>query len=248
MAAGNALHSAKTALLDRLRDQIRLREGRDRPQDGSGGPRGLPTGLGPLDDALPGGGLPAGSLSEWVSIGEGGGAWTLALMAAARLRSGGKVVVLFDDRRRVYPPALTALLPLDALILIRPGDPVRSGWALGQCLACPAVAAVVAAPARMDERLARRLQQAAEAGGGVGLLLRPATAPYRLSAAAVRLAVEPLPSPAGHVRPFQITVERARGLSSPRVLQLEVQLETGHVSASAGPADAGLGRRPQRAS
>src|SRR2546423_728273 len=100
-----------------------------------------------------------------------------------------------DPFHQLYPPALGAHgIPLNRLLLLRPRDLEEQTWAVAECLRCRGVGAVVAAPADLSRTEARRLQLAAEQGGGVGLLLRTtrSATPY---AAATRWAVRPPPGP-----------------------------------------------------
>jgi protein ImuA len=82
---------------------------------------------------------------------------------------------------------------LEQLIVVRAGNAAANLWALDQALRCRAVAAVLAWPEKLDGRVFRRLQLAAEEGGGLGLLIRPDAARYDPSWADVRILVEPLP-------------------------------------------------------
>ncbi|HEY3244366.1 MAG TPA: hypothetical protein VGM03_13555, partial [Phycisphaerae bacterium] len=87
-----------------------------------------------------------------------------------------------------YPPAaLTLGIDLNRLWVVRPRCPADAFWAVDQALRCPAVGAVIAPLEKLDDRASRRLQLSAEAGGGLGLLLRPARAPDK-SFAAIRIA------------------------------------------------------------
>ena len=110
-------------------------------------------------------------------------------------------IVWSDPHGELYPPALAALgIPLERLFLLHPADEAEQVWAVAECLRCPGVAAVVAALPERRKRLtrveARRLQLAAERGGGVGLLLRASgrgSAPPPEHAAATRWLVRPEP-------------------------------------------------------
>jgi hypothetical protein len=71
-------------------------------------------------------------------------------------------------------------------------------WAVGECLQTRGVTAVVARlPARLSRAEARRLQLAAERGGGVGLFLRPVGPGSDVYAAATRWLVAPAPGERG---------------------------------------------------
>ncbi len=189
-----------------------------------------PTGLAPLDAVLPGGGLPAGTVTEILTAQPGVGALTLALRAAGNCRpaldatdrcqgfpiadfrfaverpdqqAGTRIpsrpefhhppaTFLVDACGDFYPPAALALgIDLRRLWVVRPRSEAEAFWAVDQALRCPAVGSVVAWFERLDDRASRRLQLAAETGGGLGLLLRPAGARER-SFAAVRMSVEPV--------------------------------------------------------
>ena len=118
----------------------------------------------------------------------------LAVRAAAA--EGGAIVVL-DRRRNFYPPAAAALgVELEQVMVVRAGSPDDELWAFDQALRCPGVAAVWGAIDKLPSRWFRRLQLAAENGGGVGHVLRPARVRGWPSWSYAQLLVEPLPSAA----------------------------------------------------
>lgn len=110
----------------------------------------------------------------------------------------------FDSRKLIwcdpdstfYPPAVvSAGIPLDRLCVIRPTSNMVT-WAVTECLRCAGVGVVVAVlPPRLSRVEARRLQLAAERGGGFGLMLRQQTCRDRADvyAAATRWLVSPAP-------------------------------------------------------
>ena len=101
-------------------------------------------------------------------------------------------IVWCDPHGEFYPPALAARgFDLKNLYLLHPQSDADQSWAITEALRCPGVAAVVASPRRLSRIEARRLQLAAERGGGVGLLLRPHTAASLHHAAVTRWLVEP---------------------------------------------------------
>lgn len=174
----------------------------------------VPTGLRPLDAALPGGGIPRGAVTEIHAEGPGVGAMTVALRmqrgAGNREQGTGrrdpgatgslspKYLVLVesppegDGRFRFYPPAMVERgVPLDRLIFIRTFDRREAFWAVDQALCCPAVGAVIAVMKPLEQRLSRRLQLAAESSGCVGILLMFDSARRAAkSFAAVQMVVE----------------------------------------------------------
>lgn len=178
------------------------------------------------------GGLLPGTLVEWLSPGSGSGAQGLALKAAAsacRLVPGTAVVVI-DPRGEFYPPAAAGrLVPLERVLVLRPQRSADVLWALEQALRCPGVAATFCPIDRAGDKTFRRLQLAAEAGGGLGLLLRPARAAGDCCWADVRLLVQPLPG--GHsTRKVRLEILHVRAGKSGGTVELEIDDETNHVS------------------
>jgi hypothetical protein len=93
-------------------------------------------------------------------------------------------IIWCDPDGGFYPPAAVwAGMSLEQLYLLHPKTIADESWAVAECLRCRGVAAVVAAPGRLSRIGARRLQLAAECGGGVGILLRPAVGSGEYAAA-----------------------------------------------------------------
>lgn len=139
-----------------------------------------------LDRALTGNSLRRGSLVEVF----GNGTRLAAVLAREALREGGAIVVV-DPAKRFYPPAAAALgIDLDRLIVIQRGSPSESDWIVTQALGCLAIDAVLCWPHKLDGKMFRRWQLAAERGGSVGLLVRPHTARGSPSWADVQMVVQ----------------------------------------------------------
>jgi protein ImuA len=157
-------------LVTALRRQVeRLEKPQPLPDE-----RLLSTGSPALDSLLPGGGLRRGSLVEYLSPSTGSGAGTLALCAAREVCAEGRALVVVDRRRTFYPPAAIAWgFDLTSLLILQPADDAAELWAIDQALRCSGVGAVYAPCGALDVRDFRRLQLAAEAGGTLGILLRP---------------------------------------------------------------------------
>ncbi len=155
----------------------------------------LPATGGALGQLLPGKGWAAGTLVEWLSDGDGSGAATLALAVAAEILRPGGALVVVDGEREFYPPAAARPgVPLGRTVVVQPRDAGDALWALEQALRSPAAAVVLGRVAAGNDRVFRRLQLAAEGGGGLGFLLRPAGCRAEPARGAVRLWVEAAPA------------------------------------------------------
>jgi hypothetical protein len=175
--------------VERLRRLVHRMEGRVGTIE-SDQPAVFSAGGAVLDRLLPHGGLRPGTLVEWVCDARRSGANLLAMIAAANIlaheSSGNRPLVVVDGLgdgsigggEAFYPPAAMSLgIPADAMIVMRKQRGHSRGdliWAIDQSLRSGAVAAVYAEIGDwLDPADARRLQLAAEAGGAVGLLVRP---------------------------------------------------------------------------
>jgi protein ImuA len=216
----------------------------------------LSLGIAPLDALLPGGRLPAGSLVELLSEADGTGAWTLSLLMAKQVCGEWKVLVLIDDQRCFYPPGAAQLgIDLNRSLVVRPRTRRDILLATNQSLRCSAVGAVVGWYDQLRTPDARRFQMAAEAGGGVGFLLRPSGALRAPSFANLRLRVAPSPLPLSPgtmgergrgegdaARRLCVEVVRCRGGKDGQSVMLEIGNEKGdvrvlpEVASSAAPA------------
>jgi len=181
-----------------------------------------------LDRSLPEGGYAPGSVIEYLRAMPGCGASTLAFTAAsAAMRSTNGFVIIIDTQHNIYPPALASWgIDLEKVVFVRPQSDVDALWAVDQALRTPAVAAVVADVERIDDRAARRMQLAAEQGGGLALLLRPASARRGPSWADVQWMVRSLPSldvsPTQNVGPRPATDSASIRHTEERRLQVQL--------------------------
>jgi len=211
-------------LVETLQEQITRLESTRRPSDAAV----IPTGCEALDRLLPEMGFRLGTLVEWLAAGEGTGRDTLALGTAREACREGGAVVVVDQAGEFYAPAAARLgIELRQVIVVRARNQADNTWALDQSLRCPAVAAVVAWPEKLDGHTFRRLQLATEQGGALGLLLRPLGARHEPSWAGVRLLIEPLPAAAPEAgRRVKIQVLRSPGRLCGRSVEVEIDHET----------------------
>ncbi len=140
-------------------------------------------------------GWPRGKLVEWLSEGRGSGSMGLALWAS-RAAWHDRLLVMIDSRRELHAPAAVPFaVDLSKTVFIRPERPSDALWSLEQVLRTRGVGAVLCDVEQLSPQAYRRLQLAAETGGGLGILLRPAKARGQPSFAEYRFLVQPLPSP-----------------------------------------------------
>src|SRR6478752_821330 len=140
----------------------------------AGGVPTVPTGFAELDAELPGGGWPAGGLTELLVPTKGIGELGLLMPALARLTCAGKKVVWLAPPYLPYAPALAAAgIDLPHLALVRAAGRRDALWAAEQALragGCHALLAWLPSSGYVD---LRRLAVAAEASRAFLTLFRP---------------------------------------------------------------------------
>ncbi|MDO9707404.1 ImuA family protein [Paracraurococcus lichenis] len=167
-ALGHAMD--RPALLAALRTRIaRL--------DRSGGAQAEGDSLplcGAIDQHLPGGGLARAAVHEVLAAEPGAAAGFCALVLARSRWAREGAVLWIAPEPDAWPPGLArfGLSPAD-LVLVQAPRRQDALWAMEESLRCPGVAGALLAVDGLDMTAARRLQLAAEAGGAIGLLLRP---------------------------------------------------------------------------
>lgn len=127
-----------------------------------------------LDAHLPWNGLPLAGLHEVLTTEPGAAiGFSALLLARAQAALPGRSVLWIAPEPDAYPPGLARLgLSAAGLILVRAPRQADGLWAAEEGLRCPAIGGVLLFGAAPDLTAARRLQLAAETGGGIGLLLR----------------------------------------------------------------------------
>ena len=183
-----------------------------------------------LDAQLPGGGWPAGVLSELLLPHAGVGELRLLAPALAALQRQQRSVMWFDPPAAPCAWALSALgIDVRQLVVVHSRAGLSSAarpllpaadilWALEQALKSGHLGAVLAwLPARLPADALRRLQLAAQAHDGPAFLLRDAQMRSQPSAAPLRLLL-------GSAGPdlLQVTLLKRRGppLAQPLTLAL----------------------------
>ncbi len=193
---------------------------------------GLPTGVPSLDAILPGGGIPAGRITELLAP-PGLGKTTLARSLVVTTLTRGGAVAWVDATRTLDPrdwaapqgspagpmPGTIAAVSSDALWMVRPPDPARGAWCADLLLRSGAFALVVLDGAPVLPRVvAVRLAQLARESDAALLLLGDGTRASDIGGALrLRLAAT---APPGAIT---ATIEKGGPYS-------HVQLELGHDS------------------
>ena len=235
---------------------------RNRAAQAGGRLRYVSTGLVPLDEVLPRGGLPYGAVTELYTEQSGIGVMSLAFRMAGRQLEGDeghRRIVYVDTRGDFHPPGVwQAGVSTGRLVVVRLRNKNDAFWVVDQALRCVGVCGVVAPIDRLDERQSRRLQLAAKSSGAVGLIMR-STRLRTKSFAAVQLLVEGVSVdelvPAGQdvdrvvaymalqgARLCRLSVLSARGGMSSGSVLVDVHHESGVVSVPSLSVDGPIAR------
>lgn len=191
-------------------------------------------GLPDLEAVLPEGGLACGAVHEAMGAAAGG----FAAMVAAR--AAGPVLWCrdIDDRAMLYGPGLEAygLAPARAIVAHCRGR-TDLLWAMEEGLRTQGLAAVIGEPTgTIDLTASRRLQLAAEIGGGLGIVINMQGG-FAASALESRWRIDA--APAGDtIRPrWKVVLERSRGGAQNVSWIVERDEETGRFAVVAALAD-----------
>ena len=150
----------------------------------------VPSGFPELDVELPGGGWPAGTLTDILPAHEGIGELRLLGPALAGLSRRGLRLVWIAPPHLPYAPALAeAGIDVANLVVVRVASPKETLWATEQALASNTCGAVLAWPQGAKYAELRRLQIAAEGGRAPAFLFRVPEAAGESSPAPLRIAL-----------------------------------------------------------
>ncbi|QJD29656.1 translesion DNA synthesis-associated protein ImuA [Methylococcus geothermalis] len=132
----------------------------------------IPSGHAALDAVLPGGGWPAGALTEIVAPVQGIGELRLLLPLMRRIAGDGRRLVWVAPPFEPYAPALVqAGVEIGRMLVVAVADRRRDlGWAMELLLRHPETGLVLAWPRTLPPAVWRRLQVAAAESGALGML------------------------------------------------------------------------------
>ena len=178
----------------------------------------VPSGYQVLDSELPGGGWPAGALTELLAGQSGIGELELVLPALAKLTWAGKRVVWIAPPHLPYAPALAAAgINLAQLAVVRAPGRRDALWAAEQALRARCCHALLGWFRRAGYDELRRLAVAAEGSPAWVALFRPRDAVTESSPACLRLALEP------EGEALSVRILKRRGMPAASPLRLAVK-------------------------
>ncbi|MFL6713302.1 MAG: translesion DNA synthesis-associated protein ImuA [Sulfurifustis sp.] len=187
---------------------------------------GIPTGFPVLDRLLPGGGWPAGALTEIHLPYAGIGELRLLLPALAALSRGERWIVFVASPYIPFAPAVSAAgFVLARMLQVQPESSANALWSVESCLRSGACAAVIAWTDGVTAAELRRWQLAAEAGQTWGVWFQRRHVPG--SPASLRLELAPA---SGNALMLNILKRRGGWPIGP------VRVEMDHALASGTPA------------
>ncbi len=176
---------ARAPLPDALLRDARLWRG-----NGQAPLRAEPTGHAALDALLPGGGWPCAALSEIVYPAPGAGELQLAMPLLVRLARAEQALAMVAPPHLPYAPGLVQQgLATQRLLVVDTRDEADALWAAEELLRARAGAVLLWQDA-IAPTAQRRLQLAAEHGGGFALVYRCVARRDTASVAALRLGIE----------------------------------------------------------
>jgi protein ImuA len=209
---------------------------------------GFPTGYAKLDQALPGGGWPPGSLIEVLQQRPQQHVWQLLLpvLAPSAAHANGPIVLVGAPCQPFVPGLSAQGLSPHRLLCVQAEKPSALLWAAEQALRCAEVTAVMAwLPQARAEEL-RRLHMAAQQQDRLLFVFRSWKARHEASPASLRILVDGLDSLTLH-----IVKRRGPPLMSPVQLQahparLAALLQARKARAAARPGQAATDSKPGR--
>jgi len=176
------------------------------------------SGFAQLDDELPGGGWPRGTLTEIMLDSAGLGECSLLIPALIRMREEGKWSLLVAPPHVIHGPAWASLgIDLARLAVVSPTRQRDALWAAEQAMSSGAIGAVLCWTMNADARQVRRLQVAVAGSSTLAFLFRPCRAKTESSAATLRLLLS-----TGFRGTLGIDLIKRRGPPCSRTLYLHV--------------------------
>lgn len=171
-----------------------------------------------LDEQLPGGGWPRGSVSEILGDQSGIGECTLVLPALRQIQREGRSALLVAPPHALNAPAWQAAgCDLERLVVVATQNVRDTLWAAEQALASGALGAVLCWARAINAAQVRRLELAVSGSDALAFLFRPADARHAASPCALRLLLSSTARAA-----LAVELLKRRGPPCPRTLHLDL--------------------------
>lgn len=184
----------KNELIARLQSEILSLQGFRPVATGANQTR---CGLGPIENAFPGGVFPTGRIHEFVSHRPEESAATSGFIAAllGRLMTDDGMCAWISAKRNIFPLGLSAFgLSPDRIIFIDIKKERDLLWAIEEALKCDALSVVVAQVRELNLTESRRLQLAVEESRVTGLIHRANPRVSNAVASVCRWQIKPVPA------------------------------------------------------
>jgi protein ImuA len=150
------------------------------------------SGIDELDKALPGGGWPAGNLTELLLPTEGLGEIGLLSRMLEQVTRAGRHILLVSPPHAPYMPAWENLgMDSRRIVIVKAHTPAERLWALEQGIKSAAFGAILGWLGGISQQATRKLQIIARAVATLVFLFRPASAQLEPSAAPLRILFDP---------------------------------------------------------
>jgi len=193
----------------------------------------VPSGYAELDQALPGGGWPQGTLTELLRDEEGIGELRLLLPALERLAQAGEWIVLVAPPHLPCAPAFAAAgVDPAQVIVVGAAEDKHRWWAAEQALRANSAGAVLFWPVALGDQHLRRLQVAAQEGEALAFIFATTARIAQPSPAPLRIRL----SPAGGRLRLDVFKRRGGVLGAPLLLDTVTERRTLAVSQPCAPA------------
>ena len=146
------------------------------------------SGFDELDKALPGGGWPAGNLTELLLPAEGLGEIGLLSRVLEQATQAGRHILLVSPPHTPYMPAWENLgMDSRRIVIVKAHTPAERLWAIEQGIKSAAFGAILGWLTGISQQATRKLQIMARAVATLAFLFRPASARLEPSAAPLRI-------------------------------------------------------------
>jgi protein ImuA len=173
----------------------------------------ISSGIDELDKALPGGGWPAGNLTELLLPTEGLGEIGLLSRMLKQATQVDRHILLVSPPHTPYMPAWENLgMDSRRIVIVKAHTPTERLWAIEQGIKSAAFGAILGWLSGISQQATRKLQIIARAVATLVFLFRPASARLEPSAAPLRILLDPVRGKHGLSHTLCLHLLKRRGM------------------------------------